>query len=349
METFDLDRRTSLHLTYYLYGDTRKRGLALLRLKRLYAVDVSLRELFEGPTVRELAQRCVAAGARTLESIPRAPDGEELAAAPAQRRIYALQALDPESVLYNVPFAVRIRGSLDPVRLEDAIRRLIGRHESLRTGFVLSDSTVRQRVADAVSFTLEVVHDRSSTIEELAQDFLKPFDLAQAPLVRMRLISRDEQESVLLGDIHHIVADGASMEIIVREIAALYEREELAPVSLRYRDFSAWQAAQLTGEPMQRQRDYWAAQFATSVPVLKLPTDRPRPPQPSRRGATVVQRRRGGRRRRTEEAAAGKGSGHTSLLCEASYRTLCYDARERSAAGVASGSGTFIDTRSFRG
>ncbi|MBD2410053.1 non-ribosomal peptide synthetase [Nostoc calcicola FACHB-389] len=216
----------------------------------------------------------------------------------AQQRIWFLDQLEGENCVYNVPFFWQISGFLNIAALEQAINEIVQRHEVLRTSFSVVDGLPIQIIHPDLKLTMQVLdwrqlteEDQLSTATQLATEELQqPFDLANAPLLRVKLLQLTDQSHLLLLVIHHIVCDGWSMEIFRRELFALYtvfcagQASPLPELSLQYADFAHWQRQWLQKEVLQRQLDYWQKQLAAVLPLLELPTDKPRPSTQSFRG-----------------------------------------------------------------
>jgi acyl carrier protein len=274
------------------------------RVREAFGVELALRELFERPTVKELGQSIerelrqgAGVGAPPIERRDR--DGE-LPLSFAQQRLWFINQLEPGSAFYNVPSAVRLKGDLKRGALEQTLTEIVRRHEVLRTRFGTVDGRAVQVIEDAEPVKLEVVdlselevEAREARVREwAAQEAATPFDLSRGPLLRVKLLRLDEQEHVVLLTMHHIVMDGWSLGIFIREIATLYEAfmdgrpSPLPELSIQYGDFALWQRAYLQGEVLEQQLKYWREQLAGAQTVLKLPTDKPRPAIYSYRGAT---------------------------------------------------------------
>ncbi|WP_060515014.1 non-ribosomal peptide synthetase [Pseudomonas sp. NBRC 111132] len=218
----------------------------------------------------------------------------------AQRRMWFLWQLDPQGAAYNLPMAVRLHGPLDLAALQQAFDALVARHETLRTRFVADGDDVRQQV-DAVAAPLQLRQDalasldetaRQAAIERIAEaEALAPFDLASGPLLRVRLLQLAAQEHVLLLTLHHIVADGWSMNVLIDEFLHLYEaavagtEATLDALPIQYRDFALWQRSWLAAGEQERQLAYWQARLGEDHSPLELPLDRARQGRPSYRGA----------------------------------------------------------------
>ncbi|WP_459477501.1 amino acid adenylation domain-containing protein, partial [Pseudomonas sp. No.117] len=216
----------------------------------------------------------------------------------AQRRMWLLWQLEPESAAYNLPGAVRLNGPLDHQSLEAACTLLVERHPTLRTLFICeADGEPRQVISDSLpelqQESLEEVPaaEREGEVRaRAAAEARAPFDLEVGPLLRWRLLRLEAERHVLLLTLHHIVADGWSMNLLIDELlhayAALHHgrQPDLAVLPVAYVDYALWQRRWLEAGEGERQLDYWRAQLGDSHPVLALPSDRPRPPLPSYRG-----------------------------------------------------------------
>ncbi len=218
----------------------------------------------------------------------------------AQKRLWVIDQLDPQSTAYNVPMAVRFHGALDTHALQEALSQIVRRHEVLRTTIKTLDGEPVQVVSPAAPLDLELENlgdlpqaERESEAQRRAQaEAKRPFDLARGPLMRVGLLRLAEQDHVLLSTMHHIVSDAWSAAIFVRELAALYEafrKGEPSPLSelpIQYADYAVWQRDHLQGERLKKELDYWRAQLTDAPVLIELPTDHPRPAIQSYRGAT---------------------------------------------------------------
>ncbi|MGY2224214.1 amino acid adenylation domain-containing protein [Pseudomonas gingeri] len=219
----------------------------------------------------------------------------------AQQRMWFLWQLDPHSAAYNLPMAVRLEGSLDLSALEQAFSALVARHECLRTTFGQDGERAFQRVAQPSAVNI-VVSDLSGVAEDqrwprarqiMAGEAAQAFDLQQGPLLSIRLLRLAEQEHVLLLTLHHIIADGWSMNILIDEFTRCYDAcvahapVSLSPLAVHYRDYALWQRSWLEAGEQERQLAYWRGHLGEEHPVLELPTDRPHPAQASHRGARL--------------------------------------------------------------
>ena len=260
------------------------------RVRTAFGVDVALRTLFERPTVAGLSEEIETLLRAGYESevppLVKRETGGPLPLSFAQQRLWFLDRFEPGSSAYNMPFALRLKGALDIAALERAMTEVIRRHEVLRTRLAVEEGEPVQVVDEAVRFVLPVVQPGEGLeqdVEELIQaEASQVFDLETGPLVRARLLRLDEQEHVLVFTMHHIVSDGWSMGVLMREVGTLYDaytrgaESPLVELPIQYADYAMWQREWLQGEALERQLEYWRKQLA-NAPVLELPTVKARP------------------------------------------------------------------------
>ncbi|MBS7531084.1 amino acid adenylation domain-containing protein [Hazenella sp. IB182353] len=203
----------------------------------------------------------------------------------AQKRIYLVNQLHGIHTTYNLPFVMIVEGKLNKSRLSTAVTQLIQRHETLRTSFVEEKGEVLQKVYEYLDVS---VIDRGTVtkdqIDDLVQAFIRPFDLQSAPLFRIELAELSFDKHILMMDVHHIIADGTSMQTIFEEIMAVYNGAELPELDVQYVDFAIWQNDFFQTEVMKTQEAFWMDTFAEEIPILDLPLDFPRPPVQSFNG-----------------------------------------------------------------
>jgi amino acid adenylation domain-containing protein len=230
---------------------------------------------------------------------PSAEDVYVFPASFAQQRLWFLDQFEPGSPLYNIFSAVRMQGALHMTALEQSLQEVVQRHEALRTTLVAIDGTPAQVINPCMHIPLAKVDlqelsrtdQEAETVRLASEAAQQPFHLAHGPLLRTTLLKLGEEEHVLLLSMHHIISDGWSMGVFIREIALLYEAfsqgrpSPLPGLPIQYADFAAWQREWLQGNVLQEQRTYWKQQLGDHPPVLRLPTDRPRPAVQTSHGA----------------------------------------------------------------
>jgi len=278
------------------------------RVRDVFQIELPVRTLFEAPALADYAVRVEAArrsGEKTCVSpILPAPRQEEMPLSFAQQSLWFLDQMEPGNPFYNIPAAVRLSGDLDQFALERSLEEILRRHEVLRTTFHLGDGKPYQVVqaAQPQALPLDVLEDagpqeQPARIQAWLQDEArKPFDLSEGPLLRARLLrlAPGGQEHILLLTLHHIAADGGSLEVLVRELAGLYaayhsgQEPHLPDLPVQYVDYAAWQRSWLQGEVLEEQLSYWQERLAGIPAVLELPTDHPRPAVQAHRGRQLV-------------------------------------------------------------
>jgi amino acid adenylation domain-containing protein len=274
------------------------------RIREAFNVELPLTKLFETPTVADISGIIEAErrGEKKFQAPPIEPVSREavLPLSFAQQRLWFLDQLEPGSSLYNILTAVRLTGRLNVSALEQTLSEIIRRHEVLRTSFPVIDGNPRQLIAPAQPVHLSVINlselteaDSEAEVRRIAaEQAQRPFDLAQGPLLRVSLLRLSEESHALIFTMHHIISDGWSMGVLIREVATLYEAycegrpSPLPELNIQYADFAHWQRQWLQGEVLEAQLAYWEQQLGGTLPVLELPTDRPRPAVQSYHGAT---------------------------------------------------------------
>ncbi|MET0646493.1 MAG: amino acid adenylation domain-containing protein [Pyrinomonadaceae bacterium] len=287
----DIDARDNF---FELGGHSLLATQVVSRIREAFGVELELRALFDKPTVAELAhevERLAGAGpTRPAPPLARAERGEPLPLSFAQQRLWFFDQLESGSPLYHVPISVKLTGPLNVVALVQALDEIMRRHEPLRTVFASEAGSPVQVIKPPTQLPFSLVDltglpeelKRREAVKAAAQEAARPFDLERGPLLRARLLRLSAQEHVALLTMHHIVSDGWSMAVLVREVGALYGafasggQSPLPELEVQYADYAVWQRRWLEGEPLEEQVAYWSRQLAGVPPSLELPTDRPR-------------------------------------------------------------------------
>ena len=294
------------------------------RVRAAFGVELPLLAVFEAPTLAALAARLPEVEEPESAPIPRVPRGGPLPLSSGQERLWFLDRLNPGSSVYNIWIALRLEGRLDLPVFRAALAHVVRRHEILRTTFHLIDGEPRQVIAPAMEIPLPVVDLRglpgaareAEAEEQLRAASRRPFDLERGPLLRALLVRAGDGNWRALFDLHHIVSDGWSNDVLVREVAALYAAflsgrpSPLPELPVQYADFAAWQREALAGEGWASQSAWWRERLAGAPPLLDLPADRPRP---------AVQRYHGRDLRCTFSESLVRG---VSAVCRAGEATL---------------------------
>ena len=290
---------------FSLGGNSLLGAQVVARIRQTLGVEVPLREIFESPTVAQLASRIEAGRTRGKTSLPPPspalrPDRIPLSF--AQKRLWFIDQMAPGEPLYNIPQAFRVRGDLNVPALEQSIGEVVRRHESLRTTFHSIDGQPFQQIADELSVPLPVVAIRgtnSAEREEQAwalaiEEARSPFDLAKSPLFRAKLLRFSVNDHLLLLTMHHIIGDRWSMGVLAEELSRIYEAfrngwpSPLSPLQVQYPDFALWQQTCVDDAALQNAVAYWRKRLTGAPALIELPTDRPRPAVQRHRGSIVT-------------------------------------------------------------
>ncbi|MCB0564418.1 MAG: amino acid adenylation domain-containing protein [Phaeodactylibacter sp.] len=259
---------------------------------------VSFREIFTAPTIAALAAIIVEKGRILFQPIQPVPVQDNYELSHAQRRLWVIDQMEEQQIAYNIPEVIRLKGQLDISALEQSVNLLFKRHEILRTNFVEG----RQIIRAEYNFRLAVRDYRNAGAELIEAHIQRhaayPFDLVKDVLWQMELLKVGEFEHLLLLNMHHIIADAWSIEILFRELSSLYSAgvqgvknplSVLPPLSIQYKDYTAWQDQLLRSEQVIPAKNYWLEQLAPNggrLPVIELPTDYPRPTVKTYHGAS---------------------------------------------------------------
>ncbi|APT30181.1 linear gramicidin synthase subunit C [Methylobacterium phyllosphaerae] len=297
--------RVGRHDSFFELGGHSLLAVRLLsRLPQALGVQLPLAALFGSPDLAGLAATIdgalVRSGPQALPSIEPVSRDAPLAPSFAQQRLWFLAQLDGVSATYHVPLALRLRGELDVPALQRSLDRILDRHEALRSLFSAPEGLPRVELLPSgtglplARHDLYGAADAEVQLERLcAQEVQSPFDLARGPLIRGCLIRLGEADHVFVLTQHHIVSDGWSAAVLLRELGSLYAAfsqgrpDPLAPLALQYPDYAAWQRRWLSGERLEAQAGYWRRVLADAPVLLALPTDRPRPAQQSFAGGSL--------------------------------------------------------------
>uniref|UniRef100_UPI000FDAE023 non-ribosomal peptide synthetase n=1 Tax=Paenibacillus kobensis TaxID=59841 RepID=UPI000FDAE023 len=251
-------------------------------------IELSIQEIFQHPTLEGMAVILESRTPGAFIPIPRADvcrDGYPVSS--AQKRIYLACQLASGELSYNMPGGLRIEGTFDLEKANEALRKILLRHEALRTAFLMKNGTIVQQIEEELPFLIEPIHAPGEEEMTVLQRFIRPFDLSQAPLLRAGLFTMEPGRQLLLFDMHHIISDGVSLHLLAQEFAALYQGQELAALPIQYKDYSAWQESAPYRQALEPHRNYWMTVFRDGIPLLELPTDFPRPNVQSFQGGSV--------------------------------------------------------------
>ncbi|HEY9664558.1 MAG TPA: condensation domain-containing protein, partial [Allocoleopsis sp.] len=284
--------RIGIHDSFFeLGGHSLLATQVISEIRQAFAIELSLRCLFESPTIAGLAvqvnQAIATASTSSIPALQPVPRDRPLPLSFAQQRLWFLQQLEPNSPLYNGAALVRLQGNLNVHALEQSLQEIVQRHETLRTCFVMVKGELVQQILPQMVVTLPVVDlssvpelERSQQVQALVLEIAQhSFDLTTGDLLRASLLRLSSTEHYLLLNLHHIVSDGWSIGVFVKELAALYaaflqgQPSPLPALPIQYADYAVWQRQWLQGEVLQIQLDYWKQQLGTQPPTLIFPSE----------------------------------------------------------------------------
>ncbi|MCM3338072.1 non-ribosomal peptide synthase/polyketide synthase [Paenibacillus sp. MER TA 81-3] len=290
---------------FFLLGGHSLMATQLIsRIREVFKVDLPLRAIFDYPTIEQFSVQVEAArkqGVASAEPMVPVVRPETLPLSYAQQRLWFLDQLEPDNRFYNIYTALRFNGYLQIEAFERSLNEIVKRHETFRTTFVTVDGSPRQVILSKVQVSLPVV-DLTELAEEkreeaairlAAEEVQRPFNLATDRLIRVTVLKLSDEEHVVVLAMHHIISDGWSMSVFVRELGTYYEgfcngeSVSLPELSIQYADYAIWQREWLQGNNRDAQLSYWKQKLAGIPAVLELPADYPRPPVQTFSGALV--------------------------------------------------------------
>ena len=295
---------------FRLGGHSLKAAILTAKIHKELNVKLPIAEIFRTPTIREIAKCSREAAGERFTPIEPVGAKDYYPLSSVQKRLYVLQQMVPDNMSYNLPRVLWLEGDIDIEKLNEAFTRLINRHESLRTSFIMVGNEPVQRVHEEVEFKMEYFHfaagwhtrhhpetnknlhkrfaQHRGSARRAVSSFIRSFDLSRAPLLRVGAIKTGESQYILVFDLHHIITDGLSQVLLKKEFVSLYAGKVLSPLRLQYKDYSAWQNSERNKEEFKRQEAFWLKELDGEIPVLKMPTDYLRPTVQSFAGSHMV-------------------------------------------------------------
>ncbi|HPZ09328.1 MAG TPA: amino acid adenylation domain-containing protein, partial [Candidatus Eremiobacteraeota bacterium] len=262
---------------FNLGGHSLKTVIMTAKIKKIFNVEIPVKEIFRFPTIRQIARLIGRAEENIYPPFDITQKREYYPLSSQQKRLFALEQFEEMGTTYNVPISLIIEGKLDIERLYKGLEILIERHESLRTSFDIVNEEAVQKIHKNIKPEKNYIESSESNIENIIREFIKPFNFKKAPLFRYELVKLAEEKHLLLIDIHHIVIDELSINIILKELFQFYEGKELPEIRYQYKDFAVWQDKLLKSDLIKPQEEFWINKFSGEIPLLKLPIDYSRP------------------------------------------------------------------------
>lgn len=275
--------RVSVDDNFFYIGGHSLRALKLINeIEKQYNIRFDVGTIFQNKTVRNIAKAIINTTARNHNPIVSVPPEESYPMSSAQRRLYMISLIDTMQTAYNITEYLEIKGHIKLSRLNKAFQQLVDRHEILRTSFYMSDNQFYQHILPQLKVQVDYEFIDEAEKEQKIQAFIKPFDLSNPPLIRMKLFET-RHTNYLVYDIHHMISDGMSVSIMLEELIKLYNEQPLEPLQVQYKDYCVWEGQQ----DWSVQKAYWLEKLGGELPVVEIPTDYKRPQKQSFKGHSI--------------------------------------------------------------
>ncbi|WP_275655005.1 non-ribosomal peptide synthetase [Bacillus safensis] len=271
-------------------GNSLTAVLLRSRISQVLNVNVTLKEIFDYPILKDLARFICKMDNTSFQQIKKVKEQNLYPASTIQKRLYIIQQLPEVGCAYNLPLIFKINGKLNGRLLESSLTKLIEKHEILRTSFHLHNDRVVQKIHSNGDFEwLSLKCENEEQALNLIRNFIKPFTLEKASQIRGCVIELNDNEHFLLLDMHHIIMDGMSKNILIKELSLLYQGIDIPSPKLQYKDYSVWESELKKNQTdWSKKEEFWLHQFSDELPILKLPTDYQRPPIQQFKGRKLI-------------------------------------------------------------
>lgn len=259
-------------------GDSLNAIMLSSKIKETLKVEFPLSEIFNHSTFGKMEKYIYAHLKQKSEDvIEKLGVQKYYEASSAQKRMYALNELIEEAIPYNFAAVYNVQGKINREKIQNCFSKIVQRHEAFRTRFDMVDGEVVQIIEENVDFKVKFLTSEKGNLDEAIQSNIKPFDLGKASLMRVTFISLNEEEHVMVLDMHHIISDQSSLDILLKEIGLIYQEKELPELDIQYKDFAKWQNDFFKSGKVTKQLEYWKKEFEDGIPVMDLYTDYNRP------------------------------------------------------------------------
>ncbi|MEO5564843.1 MAG: amino acid adenylation domain-containing protein, partial [Chitinophagaceae bacterium] len=278
----------SVEKNFFELGGHSLRAIELVnKIHKEMGVEISLDDIFEHNDIISLSKLILAADKNEFIPILKTEPNTYYASSSTQKGMFFLNELDKQSLAYNMPRVIKLEGALNKDKINKVFNQLVARHEIFRTSFEIVNEVPVQKVADQVDFKIEEFQFKQEEIELMKKKFIRPFDLKKPPLLRAGLIKVNANEHFLVVDVHHIIMDGTSNGILIKEFVDLYNDRKLPEQKLQYKDYTEWLQSPARQQEISKQREFWLKEFSGGMPVMELPADFSRPLIKSHEGSTI--------------------------------------------------------------
>ena len=291
MEIFNTDKISTNYNFFAIGGDSLLAIKLSAKILDVFKVDISVKDIFKTPIFSDLLKLITLNSEKTSSKIQVAKTQACYPLSSAQKRIYYTNSMIGENnIVYNLPGGLLVKTILDPKKVENAFNTLINKHSSFRTSFRLVDNKPMQFIETDIKITLQVSYESSKNIRKIINKFPSYFDLSKAPLLHIGMYILDNKKTLILMDTHHIIVDGTSLNIIIKDFCDIYNNNKNdLDETISYKDFAVWESKQIPSKKLSNIENYWISKFeGKTIPVLNLPYDYPRPVVKSYRGNKIT-------------------------------------------------------------
>ena len=272
---------------FELGGDSLSAIRLATKIFEIFKVQIGIKSIFDNPSIIKLSKIIEKTDRQEERKIEKAKKKEYYIASSAQKRMYYSTLVDgKDSILYNISGGMVLDRKPNIDKLNESFNKLIENNESLRTYFEVIDGDIVQKIEEKVQFKLQFETVENSNLDLIAEEFIKPFDLSKAPLIRAKAVTLKNGKTLLLIDMHHIVSDGKTIQIIAKQISDLYNGKEIEKPEIDYKDFAIWE----NKNKFSKEEKYWLSVYEDKIPVLELPTSYSRPAVQNFEGKSITKK-----------------------------------------------------------
>jgi acyl-CoA synthetase (AMP-forming)/AMP-acid ligase II/acyl carrier protein len=272
---------------FSLGGDSLVMTIMLNKIHEHFNVEISIEDFFNSPTIAGLAKMLEKGKKREFAYIKPIGRKDFYSTSPAQKRIYLAQSVDRKSTSYNITAVWHLEGEVNMTKLSEAAKKLVARHDSLRTSFEILNGNIVQRISDSVMFEIDYIETKKENLESEIDSRVIPFILSKAPLLRVTMMKISENNHIIVADMHHGIADATSGGLMIKEVMQIYSGKELKPLRIQYKDYAEWLSQRMASDEIKKQSDYWLGRMKNGIASLNLITDYERPAKQTFTGDTV--------------------------------------------------------------
>lgn len=287
-ELLGVNQISTLDDFFELGGQSLKATTLVNRINREFNVNYPLSKVFEKATIKEMAEYISELECVEELSLEKTQEKQYYPVSAQQKRLFILNKMDKDSLNYNMPAAFILTGDINLEKIEKAFSALINRHEILRTSFHMINDEILQKINNDIKFNIEYVGEIKEYDDDFIYSFSKPFDLSKSLLIRAAIAKVSQSKYLFIFDMHHIITDGISIEILIKELKQHLNGISIDKPKLQYKDYVAWQCSFINTLQYEKQKQYWLSKYADDITALNIPTDFPRTMEKSYKGETIV-------------------------------------------------------------